>query len=123
MPFADNQGTRIYYETAGHGPALVLHHGTFGSGADWVDLGYVDALKEDHRLILVDGRGHGHSDKPHDPTAYSLAHRTSDVLAVLDDLGIQTADYLGYSLGGWIGFGLAKCAPQRFRSFVFGAAH
>jgi pimeloyl-ACP methyl ester carboxylesterase len=95
----------------------------FGSGADWADLGYVDALKEDHQLILVDSRGHGESEKPHDPAAYSLAHHTSDVLAVLDDLSIQNADYFGYSLGGWIGFGLAKCAPQRFRSFIFGAAH
>ena len=66
---------------------------------------------------------HGESDKPHDPAAYGLAHRTADVLAVLDDLSIQKADYFGYSLGGWIGFGLVKRAPQRFSSFIFGAAH
>ena len=54
MPFVNNQGTRIHYETVGSGPALVLHHATFGSGADWADLGYVDALKEDHQLIRGD---------------------------------------------------------------------
>jgi pimeloyl-ACP methyl ester carboxylesterase len=123
MPFVNNQGARIHYETVGSGSALVLHHGTFGSGADWADVGYVDALKEDHQLILLDSRGHGESDKPHDPAAYGLAHRTSDVLAVLDDLSIRKADYFGFSLGGWIGFGLAKHAPHRFNSFILGAAH
>jgi len=123
MPFATNLGVRIHYETIGNGPALVMHHGTFGSGASWFDLGYVDALKADHQVILPDSRGHGQSDKPHDPTAYDLALRTSDVVAVLDDLGIRKADYFGYSLGGWIGFGLAKHAPDRFRSFIFGGSH
>jgi pimeloyl-ACP methyl ester carboxylesterase len=42
---------------------------------------------------------------------------------VLDDLGVQKADFFGYSLGGWIGFGLAKYAPERFNCFIFGAAH
>lgn len=123
MPFVTNQGVRIHYESIGKGPALVMHHGTTGSSEDWIEAGYVDALKADHQLILPDSRGHGQSDKPHDPTAYELALRTSDIVAVLDDLGIQTADYFGYSLGGWIGFGLAKHAPHRFRSFVFGGSH
>lgn len=123
MPFVNNQGVRIRYETVGSGPALILHHGTFGSGADWADFGYVSALKEDHQLILLDARGHGESDKPHDPAAYDVAHRTSDVLAVLDDLSIRKAHYFGYSLGGWIGFWLARCAPHRFNSFIFSAAH
>jgi pimeloyl-ACP methyl ester carboxylesterase len=123
MPFVNNRGARIHYETVGSGPALVLHHATLGSGANWADLGYVDALKQDHQLILPDSRGHGESDKPHDAAAYGLAHRTSDVLAVLDDLGIRKADYFGFSLGGWIGFGLAKHAPHRFNSFILGAAH
>jgi pimeloyl-ACP methyl ester carboxylesterase len=53
MSFANNQGVRIYYETVGSGPALVLHHGALGSGTDWADFGYVGVLKEDHQLILV----------------------------------------------------------------------
>jgi pimeloyl-ACP methyl ester carboxylesterase len=114
---------RIRYQTVGSGPALVLHHGTFGSGVDWADLGYVDALKEDHQLILLDARGHGESDKPHDPAAYDLGFRALDVLAVLDHLSIRKSDYFGYSLGGWIGFELAKRAPNRFNSFIFGGAH
>jgi pimeloyl-ACP methyl ester carboxylesterase len=123
MPFVVNQGVRIHYETIGNGPVLVMHHGTSGSGADWIDRGYVDALKADHQVILPDARGHGQSGKPHDPTAYDLALRTSDVVSILDELEIHKADYFGYSLGGWIGFGLAKHAPDRFRSFIFGGAH
>ena len=111
MPFVTNRDVRIHYETIGNGPALVMHHGTFGSGADFIDLGYVDALKADHQVILLDSRGHGQSDKPHDSNSYDLALRASDVLAVLDELGVQKADYFGYSLGGWIGFDLAIHAP------------
>src|SRR5690242_9652660 len=123
MPFALNNGVRIHYETAGQGPALVLHHGTMGSGADWQDLGYVDALKDSYRLILMDARGHGQSDKPHDPKAYDLSLRAADVVAVLDDLGLPTAAFLGYSMGGWIAFGLAKHFPQRIDAFIIGGAH
>ena len=53
MPFVTNRDVRIHYETIGNGPALVMHHGTFGSGADFIDLGYVDALKADHQVILL----------------------------------------------------------------------
>jgi pimeloyl-ACP methyl ester carboxylesterase len=123
MPFANNQGVRIHYETVGNGRPLILHHGTFGSGPDWIDRGYVEALKSDYQLILVDARGHGSSDKPHDPAAYDLSIRASDVVSVLDDLGLPKADYFGYSMGGWIGFGLAQYAPARFSSFIIGAAH
>src|SRR5689334_1501813 len=123
MPFANNQGVRIHYDTVGQGRPLVLHHGTSGSGPDWADLGYVEALKHDHRLILIDARGHGSSDKPHDPAAYDLSLRASDVVSVQDHLGLPKADYFGYSMGGWIGFGLAKHTPDRVNSLIIGGAH
>jgi pimeloyl-ACP methyl ester carboxylesterase len=71
MPYADSQGVRIHYQTVGTGPPIVLQHGFSESIEDWFDCGYVDALKLDYRLILVDARGHGGSDKPHDPRACS----------------------------------------------------
>ena len=123
MPRIDNNGVPIHYEIEGNGPPLVLHHGSFGSLEDWREFGYVAALRDRHQLILLDARGHGSSGKPHDQAAYDLQLRASDVTAVLDALGIQTADFMGYSMGGWIGFGLAKCAPQRFRSLILGGAH
>jgi pimeloyl-ACP methyl ester carboxylesterase len=123
MPYATNDGIRIHYEVEGVGTPLVLHHGRFGSGADWRDLGYAEVLKRQNRLILIDARGHGASDKPHDPVAYEMALRVSDVTAVLDHLHIERANFFGYSMGGVVGFGLAKYAPTRFRSLILGGAH
>lgn len=120
MPYANNQGVRIHYELEGNGPPLVLQHGLSNSLESWRENGYVEALKDDYRLILVDARGHGASDKPHDPKAYQARMMPRDVLAVLDDLNIEAAHYFGYSMGGHIGFALAKYASQRFHSLILG---
>lgn len=123
MPYIDNDGVRIHYQVDGKGAPLVLMHGTSGSVGDWYENGWVGGLKEDYQLILIDHRGHGYSDKPHDPDSYSLEISVSDVVGVLDDLGIDKANYFGYSMGGFIGYGLAKYAPERFNALVIGAAH
>lgn len=123
MPHANNKGLSIYYEVEGEGPPLVLLHGSFGSLDDWRDFGYVNALKDRHQLILMDSRGHGKSGKPHEAAAYNIASRASDVIAVLDELNVPQADFMGYSMGGWIGFGLAKYGPNRVRSLILGGAH
>jgi pimeloyl-ACP methyl ester carboxylesterase len=123
MPYADNEGIRIHYQTEGEGPALVLQHGSLGTLEGWYDYGYVSALKTDYRLVLLDARGHGASDKPHNLEAYALEHRVADIVAVLDDLGITKAHFFGYSMGGWIGFGIARYAPERFHSLIIGGQH
>ena len=122
MPYADNEGIRIHYKTEGEGSPLVLQHWSLATMENWYDYGYVSALKNDYRLILLDARGHGGSDKPHTPDAYELEKRVEDIVAVLDDLGIAKAHYFGYSMGGWIGFGVARYAPERFRSLIIGGA-
>ena len=123
MPYARNEGVRIHYEVEGEGPPLVLQHGFSESVVDWYETGYVKALKPDYRLILIDARGHGDSDKPHDPEAYLLNRRVGDVTAVLDAIDIATAVYWGYSMGGWIGFGMANYAKERVRALVIGGQH
>ncbi len=120
MPYADNLGTRIHYQILGDGPPLVLLHGIFASLGDWYDGGFAWALKRDYTLILVDARGHGASDKPHNPDAYGLIPLSDDIIAVLDHLQIQKAHFLGYSWGACIGYGLALRAPNRFHSIVAG---
>ena len=123
MPYAINQGTRIHYQIEGDGPPLVLLHGLFWRVAGWYRYGYVDALKDNHRLILIDARGHGASDKPHDGAAYTLPQHVGDITAVLDALDIPRAHLWGYSLGGWFGFGMAKYAPERHGALIIGGAH
>ena len=123
MPYATNGSVRIHYEREGSGPPLVLQHGFTRSLEGWRDSGYVAALKGNYELILVDARGHGMSDKPHDPTAYRPEERAADIIAVLDDAGIDRAIYWGYSMGGQIGFAIAAYAPERFDAFILGGMH
>lgn len=123
MPSASNGVVRIHYVVEGIGPPLLLHHGFTGSSRDWETFGFVTALKDRFQLIMLDARGHGMSDKPHDPGVYALENRVSDVLAVLDDLGIERAHYYGYSYGGMMGWALGTHAPERFASMAIGGAH
>ena len=123
MPFARSSEYAIHYEVVGHGPPLVLQHGFSGTLKRWIWAGYVDALKSRYRLILVDARGHGGSDKPHNPDAYSIEAQASDVAAVLDDLGIERAHYWGFSMGGRIAFAMAKYQSSRVRTLVIGGGH
>jgi pimeloyl-ACP methyl ester carboxylesterase len=123
MPYVSNGSVRIHYQVEGEGPALVLQHGFTESLLDWYEAGYVEALRPHYRLILIDARGHGASDKPHNPDAYVLDRRVADVITVLDELDIAEALFWGYSMGGWIGFGIAKYARERFRALVIGGQH
>ncbi len=122
MSYVMSQGLRIHYQVVGDGPALMLHHGTMGSGDSWRLDGYVAALEASYRLILVDARGHGGSDKPHDRALYTGSHFAGDVFAVLDDLGLETTLFWGYSLGARIGFEAANIAPERFSAFILGGS-
>jgi pimeloyl-ACP methyl ester carboxylesterase len=72
------------------------------------------------RLIYADHRGLGRSDKPHDPEAYAMPLRVADAVAVLDQLGIERAHFIGMSWGGRLGFGIGQHAPERVLSLVIG---
>jgi pimeloyl-ACP methyl ester carboxylesterase len=71
MPYATNAGVRIQYAVEGSGRPLVLHVGFSNVIADCYQFGYVDALRSDYRVVMLDPRGHGQSDKSHDADAYS----------------------------------------------------
>ncbi len=124
MPFANNQGVNIHYDATGAGPAVVLVHGLTASRRTWVDNGYPEALERaGYRAIVMELRGHGQSDKPHDPAAYTRELVVGDVLAVLDAAGAERATYWGYSLGGAVGYACALLAAGRFDAFIIGGMH
>ncbi len=123
MPYTDNNGVRIHYHVEGEGTPLVLQHGLTSSILRWYEFGFVDALKSDYRLLLIDARGHGDSDKPHDAEAYDQKLMASDVIAVLDAENIASAHYMGYSMGGSIGFAIAESFSDRFHSLTIGGMH
>jgi pimeloyl-ACP methyl ester carboxylesterase len=122
VPRVTNKGISIHYRVEGNGPPLVLQHGFSLSNEFWYERGYVAALKAKYRLVLIDSRGHGQSDKPHDPQSYTSEKVASDIVAVLDDLSMKTAAYWGYSGGGRYGFALAQHALDRVACFVIGGA-
>jgi pimeloyl-ACP methyl ester carboxylesterase len=122
MPYVNSQDVRIHYQVESAGPPLVLLHGFSDSLESWYEQGYVEALKPDYQVILLDARGHGASGKPHDPGAYDMSRHVADILAVLDALQVPTAHFWGYSMGGQVGFGLAQHAPKRFASLIIGGA-
>jgi pimeloyl-ACP methyl ester carboxylesterase len=123
MPFAENNGVKIYFETRGEGNPVVLLHGFTGNLEQWKLAGYISRLEKSYRMILIDQRGHGQSDKPHDAEAYSLDKRLKDVAGVLDYLGIKKVSLFGYSMGGWLAFALAAYFPERVACLVIGGAH
>src|ERR1700693_4493521 len=103
----DSDGVRLHYEIHGpeDGAPIVLVHG-FASDykLNWVGTQWQETLtKAGRRVIGVDCRGHGSSDKPHDPAAYALDVMAADVRRLLDHLDIDVAGYLGYSMGSRIG--------------------
>jgi pimeloyl-ACP methyl ester carboxylesterase len=130
MSLATNpvDGVRIAYEdtgdaghprnTAPEGEPIVLLHGSGLSRGSWRGLGYIRALKETNRVITLDLRGHGRSDKPHEPSAYAMPLIVGDVVAVLDGLHIPAAHVAGYSLGARTGFSLIDVHPDRALSLV-----
>ena len=121
MAHVNNDGVEIHYEVEGSGPPVLLMHGMGGSIHNWIDAGYVEPLRDELQLILVDSRGFGESSKPHDPADYTREAKVSDVVAVLDDLGIERAHYWGYSMGASNGWAMGMLRPDRLLSLVLGA--
>ena len=85
MPKLNRDGVNIHYELHGSGPPLLLTHGYSSTSAMWQ--GQVEALSKHHTLILWDMRGHGQSDYPADPLAYSETLTVGDMAALLDKVG------------------------------------
>ena len=113
---------RFFDEGDPSGPPVLLIHG-FASNAsvNWVYPGWLKTLGEaGYRVIAIDNRGHGGSDKPHDPDAYRVPLMADDAAALLDHLGLSEAHVMGYSMGARISTFLTLRHPHRVRSLVLG---
>jgi alpha/beta hydrolase fold len=93
-------GVRLHYEIAGDGPPLILH---LGAGCDsqlWGAAGYLEPLERSYRCVLFDHRGHGQCDRPRGAEANHVNRYVADVVALLDQLGVERAAFWGYSNAG-----------------------
>ncbi len=116
MPLLDRDGVRIHYEVRGQGPVVLLSHGYSATAQMW--RGQHDALARDHTLVTWDMRGHGGSDSPDDPAAYSAEATVDDMAAILDAVGAQRAVIGGLSLGGYMSLLFHATHPQRTRALL-----
>ena len=112
-----------YHEWGTHGasPPVFLHHGFVAdANSNWVFPGIVDALVAAGRWVIgIDARGHGASEKPHDPTRYGATIMSRDLITLFDVIGAPEVDLVGYSMGGMISIVTATRDP-RIRRLVVG---
>jgi len=114
MPTLQTNGINLNYHEQGQGESLLFLHGLGSQGEDWAF--QVPFFATRYRVITVDLRGHGASDKPAGP--YSVAMMAEDVVGLLDALNIESAHIVGLSMGGMIAFQLVVDRPERVRSMV-----
>jgi pimeloyl-ACP methyl ester carboxylesterase len=120
MPYFTNDGVKIYYEIEGEGPPVLLIHGFASSMAlNWKQTGWVEALKDDYQIILIDCRGHGKSDKPYNKASYGQKMQ-EDAVKLLEHLSIEKANVFGYSMGALITYRLLLKSPEIFISAILG---
>ena len=116
MPKLNRDGVEIHYEVHGSGPTLLLTHGYSSTSEMWQ--GQIEALSKHHQLVLWDMRGHGRSDYPDDPAAYSEALTIADMAALLDEVGARTAIVGGLSLGGYMSLAFYRAHPERVAALL-----
>lgn len=109
-------GIRLHYEVFGNGSPLVLAHGHGATLDAWKP--QVAALAARHQLILYDSRGHGRTEAPLDPGAYTLEAYVEDQRRLMDHLGIAAAGVGGTSMGGMIALQFAITYPTRVRALL-----
>lgn len=102
-------------------PVLLVHGFTSNRNENWRRLGWYGAFERKRiRCIALDCRGHGESAKPHDPAMYTRAKIAGDIIALLDHLGVERADLLGYSMGARLALAAALKSPERFPLLMLG---
>lgn len=122
VQFFEHDGFRLAYREEGQGEPVLLIHG-FASSAyiNWYATGWFRFLNEaGYRVIAIDNRGHGDSDKSHDASFYTPEAMAGDAVALLDHLGLSKAHIMGYSMGARISAFISFMFPTYVHDVVFG---
>jgi pimeloyl-ACP methyl ester carboxylesterase len=112
----ERDGVAIFYETRGDGPPVLLSHGYSATAEMWRR--QVEALSDRYQVIVWDMRGHGLSASPDEPAAYSEEATVADMVAILDDCGIERAVVGGLSLGGYMSLAFYRAHPERVSALM-----
>ena len=119
--FRSDTLTLSFVDEGGGEPILLLHGFASSARVNWVDTGWVGFLaRAGRRVVALDQRGHGESDKPRDSAAYAASSMAEDARRLLDHLHLERVDVMGYSMGARVAAFLALAHPGRVRSLVFG---
>lgn len=120
MPAFSSGGVSIAYDVAGEGKPILLIHGFSATAEDnWGRTGWVQALtRARYKVVTLDLRGHGKSEKLHDAAEYTTQKMAGDVIALMDHLGLDRADLMGFSMGAGIALWLAARHGDRFGQVV-----
>ncbi len=117
--YADVNGINLYYETHGSGRPIILLHGGLGSGEMFGPI--LPQLSANHQVIAVDLQGHGRTsdiDRPIDPRLMA-----EDIVALVDHLGLEKPDIVGYSMGGGVAWHIGFKHPEKIRRLVSASAN
>ncbi len=122
MQTFNSDGVEIAYLDEGEGPPILLIHGFASNIAtNWVNTSWLKTLREaGFRVIAMDNRGHGHSEKLHDLNQYGAAIMAQDARRLLDHLGLEQAIVMGFSMGARITAFLTLNNPERVQAAIFG---
>lgn len=114
MPFTTINNARLWYDVAGEGEPLLLHHGYTACRENWQPV--ADLLSDRYKVILMECRGAGESEDTE--AGYNLAQLAQDVLGLLDHLAIDQVNFAGHSMGGGIGYILGTKHPDRLARLI-----
>lgn len=121
--FVDSGGVRIAYSVEGEGEAIVLLHGGGDTKDAWEKHGYWSALSKEYKVIAMDIRGNGESDKPDHADDYEIKLVTNDVLAVADECGVENFSIIAFSFGAAVGKNLASRSERVKKLVMIGHAY
>ena len=118
----NSDSVELAFDDVGQGEPVLLIHGFASNGrVNWVDTGWVKTLVDaGFRVITIDNRGHGESEKLYNPDLYSAPDMAEDARRLLDHLGIAGAHVMGYSMGARIAAFLTINHPSRVGAVIFG---